>query len=66
MDKSIKYIIAILLAITGSVLAFMIVQHGIKIQDGDWIAGGVFTLLASYIGSGCTLSFGKIIDAILY
>ena len=66
MDKNIRYIVAIMLAVTGSVLAFMLVQHGIKMQNGDWGLGGVLTLIVSYAGSGIILHFDKILHEILY
>ena len=52
MQNNVNYALAVMIGLTGSILGGMIVYHGIQIENGNWLAGGIFGMILSYVGAG--------------
>ncbi len=48
-NKTIRFILALMVGLTGTVTCFMLVSHAIKINVGDWGLGGFAILIVSYL-----------------
>ncbi len=57
--KLILCIISVLIAITGSILSFILISHSIEVDSSGWGWGGFFILLTSYSYSYAIATGGK-------